>query len=428
METKSALFRRLVVGLALLSAGCGAGGQGGLAEQPYAPSPVNSDRNGDLAIPSGMSPRAEPQFDARRAFKSPLEDGRWVPVPAMSVPREFHAAVKLEDGRVLVTGGDSDGGAVSSAEVFDPATWEWAPVAPMRRPRTGHAAILLPSGEVLVAGGAVRCHCEYVYSPVLDVEVYDPSQNVWRDVGDLPRAALEPRAFISAGDVILASRQADLLDSRSPRLPVFRFDVRGERWAEFEQAGPHRPGLDVVMPRDDRLLWVGGLKGTSGSSDVTQLRLDSGESADFASLLAPRARPHAVLIDDRTLLVVGGTFSERDSPTSEWVDVSSRLALPLVGPSQDRTNAVPVRLITGDALFVGGSNLDGADEQAELFEQVTGRWWMTPPLRVSRAGGHSVTALDDGGALVAGGYSGDGVPTAEAELWVSGGPSNSPPR
>jgi hypothetical protein len=66
-----------------------------------------------------------------------------------------HAATRLADGRVLVTGG----GFVEEddAEIYNPATGAWTLTASMateQTAHTGHTATLLPGGTVLVAGGA----------------------------------------------------------------------------------------------------------------------------------------------------------------------------------------------------------------------------------------------------------------------------------
>jgi hypothetical protein len=60
----------------------------------------------------------------------------------------------LEDGRVLVSGGVvPQGYAVPTAELFDPGTGEFVATGSMSHARSGHAASLLDDGRVLVIGG-----------------------------------------------------------------------------------------------------------------------------------------------------------------------------------------------------------------------------------------------------------------------------------
>ncbi len=71
----------------------------------------------------------------------------------MGTARMDHTATLLVDGRVLVTGGSDNSGALASAEVYDPAADSFTSVPAMSGPRTQHAATLLANGKVLVAGG-----------------------------------------------------------------------------------------------------------------------------------------------------------------------------------------------------------------------------------------------------------------------------------
>jgi len=75
------------------------------------------------------------------------------------VGRHRHDAVLLRDGTLLTTGGtderDSDG-VCNSAEMFNPATGTFADGPLLKRPRYKHngSALMLPNGRVLFAGGS----------------------------------------------------------------------------------------------------------------------------------------------------------------------------------------------------------------------------------------------------------------------------------
>ena len=62
------------------------------------------------------------------------------------------AAAKLNDGRVLITGGQA-GDVINSAEIYNPTTDTFAAVGNMASRRYLHSATTMPDGTVLVAGG-----------------------------------------------------------------------------------------------------------------------------------------------------------------------------------------------------------------------------------------------------------------------------------
>lgn len=108
------------------------------------------------------------------------------PLPNLSLPRAAHAAVRLPDGRVLVTGGATTGGIVTATcEVFDPATSAFTPAPSMSAPRAGHAMTLLDDGRVLVSGGVADWqNAGVAFIAALNTaqntaEVFDPVTNTW---------------------------------------------------------------------------------------------------------------------------------------------------------------------------------------------------------------------------------------------------------
>jgi hypothetical protein len=68
---------------------------------------------------------------------------------SLSIARSGHTATKLADGRILIAGGSG----LSSTEIFDPATGTFSAGPAMTTARSGHTATLLANGGVLIAGG-----------------------------------------------------------------------------------------------------------------------------------------------------------------------------------------------------------------------------------------------------------------------------------
>lgn len=93
----------------------------------------------------------------------------------MHVPRHWHTATLLRDGKVLVTGGAAGDLYWSSSEIFDPATGRWTTTGPMAARRAGHSASALPDGTVFVVGGLTRYN-----TAVSSTEIYDATTGTWR--------------------------------------------------------------------------------------------------------------------------------------------------------------------------------------------------------------------------------------------------------
>jgi hypothetical protein len=75
----------------------------------------------------------------------------------MGSPREDHLSVLLNDGRILVAGGENNTASgdilLRSADIFDPLSSSFTPLTPLVEPRDDSTATLLRSGGVLIVGG-----------------------------------------------------------------------------------------------------------------------------------------------------------------------------------------------------------------------------------------------------------------------------------
>ena len=67
--------------------------------------------------------------------------------------RYLNTATLLPNGQVLIAGGRNASGALTNAEIFNPAAALWTTANAMNSARWYHTATLLPNGKVLVAGG-----------------------------------------------------------------------------------------------------------------------------------------------------------------------------------------------------------------------------------------------------------------------------------
>jgi hypothetical protein len=102
--------------------------------------------------------------------------GGWSPTKGLPVVVGIDAsAVRLLDGRVLVSGGGNRCGEVfNTAALFDPSCNTWSATAAMATGRQKHSAILMADGRVLVAGGTAASGTNS-----MRVEVFDPAAATW---------------------------------------------------------------------------------------------------------------------------------------------------------------------------------------------------------------------------------------------------------
>ncbi|HEY5993135.1 MAG TPA: kelch repeat-containing protein [Gallionellaceae bacterium] len=102
------------------------------------------------------------------------------------VPRYGNGAVRLQDGRVLMYGGDVTDNFASLIEPNDgDGPWVPKPVAPMPHGRVNGTAHLLPDGRVAVTG-APFLNCYFQADKTRSLDVYDVKTNSWTSLPQMP--------------------------------------------------------------------------------------------------------------------------------------------------------------------------------------------------------------------------------------------------
>ncbi|MFC4763124.1 Kelch repeat-containing protein [Dyella koreensis] len=118
-----------------------------------------------------LSPEREPVLASVERYR----DDQIESFPAMHVARARHTATALRDGSVLVAGGiDEHGAAIASVELWDASTRAWRELPPLAHARYAHTATLLDDGRVMIAGGN-----DEAGHPLDAVELWDPPHAQW---------------------------------------------------------------------------------------------------------------------------------------------------------------------------------------------------------------------------------------------------------
>jgi hypothetical protein len=117
----------------------------------------------------------------------------------MSESRAYHTATLLLDGSVLITGGFSDdgGGSVGqSALIFDPASGTSRETGQMESRRTTHFAVLLNNGKVLVSGGD---YLDSFWRGYI-AELFDPTTGSFERIGSMASLSRNSSAAVLLSD------------------------------------------------------------------------------------------------------------------------------------------------------------------------------------------------------------------------------------
>lgn len=231
-------------------------------------------------------------------------------LPDMSLPRAGHRAVRLQDGRVLVSGGVTTGGVVTdTCDVFDPALQQFITGASMNTPRVGHTLTLLSDGRVLATGGfsdwqnAAAHFIQVLNTSQRSTEIFDPSSNTWTPGPDMlddraghtatrllndkvlliagingGNSGNNPLAAGQGGEVPTYTDTCELFDPATNTLHTWPVAISGPFMPQFEGGrGFHAASL---LPNGDVLVTGGFIAGTQNGEAIAT---ESTFRWDFAS-------------------------------------------------------------------------------------------------------------------------------------------------
>jgi len=176
--------------------------------------------------------------------------GRFTQTGSMHTYREGFTATTLQDGRVLVAGGDEGDVAtpVGSAELYDAVTAKFSPTGSMHAARAGATSTLLESGKVLIVGG------KGADGNLASAELFDPQTGEFTPTGSMATERLghtatmlkDGRVLVVGGGGTQAGSLAEIYD---PATGVF---------SPTGQLGANRSGHTATLLKDGRVLIAGG--------------------------------------------------------------------------------------------------------------------------------------------------------------------------
>src|SRR5207249_3986770 len=235
--------------------------------QPRAERTATLLANGSVLDPGGRDAAGQPLASAE--IYDPATGAYTLLASPLPAPVWGHTATRLDDGTVLIAGGQRGVRYRRAAQLFDPASDTFAALTPMSTPRGRHTATLLRDGRVLLVGGTDGVE------PLASLEIYDPTT----------------RTFSPAPSALAVARQ----DHTATLLPDGRVLVAGGsdfsgalEAAELYHptAGPVSPAAPHNVPRTPASAApaVDGTRPVAGGLDSAETPLASSEVFFYPTL------------------------------------------------------------------------------------------------------------------------------------------------
>jgi hypothetical protein len=362
-------------------------------------------------------------FDPRSA--------RWTLTGSMHAARAQHVAVVLSDGRTLVAGGYDFGPPLASVEIFTPGArgvqipastamrtvstsarlmhrltrpagilrgpsvasqsgtiGKWTNTGSMHVGRAFQPATLLPSGKVLVEG------CDAFAVGGKTAELYDPVKGTWSMTGSMHVARCGHSAILLPdGRVLVAGGRNNANVWSSMEI----YDPMTGRWSLAGDMNSTRADAALAILPSGAVLAPAGYAVNGIPRDSADIYNSTNRSSlATPSLQLSRWAYTAVVLQSGKVLVAGGiTQNNASTSTTELYDPAAN--------DWTYTGAV-VSQIEVSVLLNSGKVL--ATTPSQLYDPAKGGWTLTAGgLNIGRIN-NTLTVLQDGRVLAAGGCTG----------------------
>ena len=332
-----------------------------------------------------------------------LVDPVWTTIGSMTTARQGHAALLLNNGKVLVSGGSNSTGSLVGAELYDPATGLWSVTGSMNVARDQHTATLLSTGNVLVTGG-------YNGTTVLpSTEMYNATAGTWTLKASMtsPRGQHTATLVLSGTKVLVAGGHNGSVVTGTTEL----YDPVLNTWTpkvSMQTARRFHTATLLGSPLAGTVLFTGGFNSAYLSS--AELYNPSANTCTLTSAMQTVRKSHtATALANGKVLVAGGYVGSGTAhlQSAQLYDPATQLWSAAGSMTAGRSQHTATLLQNGRVLVSGGLGGTPYLPSTEVYNPATNTWSSGGSMVAARAS-HTATLLQNGKVMIAGGYGGTG--------------------
>jgi DNA-binding CsgD family transcriptional regulator len=242
------------------------------------------------------------------------ESTGWRALAPMTVARSRFALTAAPDGKLYAIGGETSGGTTGAVEQYDPSTDQWTPL-PASKPTRVHNVGAAFIGEwIFVPGGLTSDGV-----PTAVVEAYNPAEEEWQQVSQLPRPVSSYALAVHDNKLYLFGGK----DSRGYINTTYIYDPQEDRWREGKEM-PTRRAYSAAATLGPLIFVLGGYDGQREYSTCEVYDPENNTWGTCEPLTVGRGGLGIAGVANQLFVVGGGWheyfwFSEKHNPTTgEW--------------------------------------------------------------------------------------------------------------
>lgn len=356
----------------------------------------------------------------------------WQYTGSLSMKKRTGILTTLPNQTALYVGGaDASGIALTTCELYDPATAVWTIAAPMVTARERHTCTLLPDGRLVVIGGNTSPNYDYSI-PTGSIEIYDYTTNQWSNGGTLAIARQNHTATLLTDGTILITG-GYIGSDRTGSVEIYDPSTQTCRSAAPLLLARHDHSATLLQ--DGRVLVTGGRSGGAGSDYFSESEIYDPSTNIWqvtGNMNQARIKGSLVTFSDGTVLTSGGRNTPNSSAPGSEILTGTYSSWTSTSPMFQPVTWQMSTLLPSDRFLVTGGITDAnwsnsftgtMTPTCEWYDKPNQRWYYAPQLNQKRSyhGAcwiHQTVneALPTDLVLVAAGITGDYQFTETAEI------------